>query len=358
MHNERTKSLATNSGTQGTLRSIVHQLYRLEFPDASASEKNGGQKSSRSTRRYPQAACVADFPLQPSPLASAIFLLPDQIVARSTLSLLPGDHVYDLDYSLHREHEAWHFISRHNVAIDPPDYTRGALNRTPSVCVAMVTVRRELDTYFEASVGSLLEGLTERERRALYLSVLFADTDPTVHPSWGQKWVDRLVDEAGSYNVSTEQLEHLRMLERQRNFYEKGVFDYLYALRTCQNVNASYTIIFEDDIILATGWFAKTLKSLAEINRVEQAQARTRPWLYLRLFYTETALGWSNANTAYRNMPLIFILLTASTFCFLLLLRRSPCFQLLHLDMLSILVISLLCAPAFTALVYMLGNTT
>ncbi|KAL4737065.1 hypothetical protein BDV11DRAFT_192638 [Aspergillus similis] len=268
------------------------------------------------------------------------------------------DHVYELDYSLYREREAWHFISRHNAAIEPPDYARSALNRTPSVCVAMVTVHRELDTYFEASVGSLLEGLTESERRALYFSVLFADTDPAVHPSWGQKWVNRLVDEAGSYNVSTEQLEHLRMLERQRNFYEKGVFDYLYALRTCQNVNASYTIIFEDDIILATGWFAKTLKSLAEINRVEldQAQARTRPWLYLRLFYTETALGWSDADAAYRNMPLIFTLLTASTFCFLLLLRRSPRFQLLHLDILSILVISLLCVPAFTALVYMVGK--
>ncbi|KAL2854257.1 hypothetical protein BJY01DRAFT_205776 [Aspergillus pseudoustus] len=88
----------------------------------------------------------------------------------------------------------------------------------------MVTVRRELDTYFEASVGSLLEGLSERERRALYLSVLFADTDPAVHPSWGQKWVDRLVDEAGSYNVPKGQLEHLRMLGKQRNFYEKGVW--------------------------------------------------------------------------------------------------------------------------------------
>ncbi|KAL2850072.1 hypothetical protein BJX68DRAFT_266866 [Aspergillus pseudodeflectus] len=88
------------------------------------------------------------------------------------------DHVYDLDYNLYREGEAWHFISQHNAAIDPPDYTIGALGRTPSVCVAMATVHRELDTSFEASVGSLLERLTERERRALYLSVLFADTDP------------------------------------------------------------------------------------------------------------------------------------------------------------------------------------
>ncbi|KAL4982604.1 hypothetical protein BDW68DRAFT_195196 [Aspergillus falconensis] len=225
-----------------------------------------------------QPAHTLKLRFQPPPLASAILLLPDQ-------------HVYDLDYSLYRESEAWHFISRHNAAIDLPDYTRGALGGTPSVCVAMVTVRRELDTYFEASVGSLLEGLTERERRALYLSVLFADTDPAVHPSSRQKWAGRLVDEAGSYNVSTGQLEHLRMLERQRNFHEKGVF---------------YTIVFEDDIILATGWFVKMLKY--------------------------------DADAAYRNMPFIFTILTASTFCFLLLIRRSPRFQLLHLDILSILM--------------------
>ena len=41
--------------------------------------------------------------------------------------------------------------------------------------------------------------------------------------------------------------------------------DYLYALRTCQQLNASYTIVFEDDIILAAGWFLRTLQALAKI---------------------------------------------------------------------------------------------
>ncbi|KAL6228795.1 hypothetical protein BDW75DRAFT_235643 [Aspergillus navahoensis] len=279
----------------------------------------------------PSSCARRDLSLQPPPLASLYSYCQTKFWRDPHSAFFQEDDVYDLDYSLYREREAWHFISRHNATVDPPDYTRGALGRTP-ICVAMVTVRRELDTYFEASVGSLLEGLTERERRALYLSVLFADTDPAVHPSWGQKWVGRLVDEAGTYNVSTGQLEHLRMLERQRNFYEKG------------NVNASYTIIFEDDIILPRG------------VELDQVQVRTRPWLYLRLFYTETALGWSDVDAAYRNMPLIVTMFMASTFCFLLLLRRSPRFQLLHLDILSILVISLLCVPEFTALVYMVGK--
>ncbi|OOF95835.1 hypothetical protein ASPCADRAFT_168543 [Aspergillus carbonarius ITEM 5010] len=283
------------------------------------------------------------------------------------------DHVYDLDYSLYRERESMHFLARHNAPTSPPENefyysyaknTSETENKPPAVCIAIVTVHRRQDTYFDASVGSLLKGLTEQERRAMYLTVLFADTDPMVHPSWGQKWVERLLDQARGYNVSAEQLEDLKMWEAERNFYKKGVFDYLYALRACQAVNAPYTLVFEDDIILATGWFARTLKSLAEINRREagpdqdysHAGEKRKPWLYLRLFYTETLLGWSNADFAYRNMPLIFLTLTASSFTVLHFLRRYHRFQRLHLDSLSILVISLFCIPAFTGLAYMMGK--
>ncbi|KAI3064685.1 CAZyme family GT109 [Aspergillus niger] len=260
-------------------------------------------------------------------------------------------HVYELDYSLHREREAWHFISQHNSGIDPPDYVKSG--STPSVCIAMVTVRRDSDHYFEASVGSLLEGLDERERQALYLSILFADTDPRVHPSWDQKWVGRLVDSADSYNVTEGQLQHLQDLEKEKNFYEKGVFDYIYALRACQEVNAPYTIIFEDDIIVATGWFSKTLKALSDISQRNQQPRNS--WIYLRLFYTETSLGWSDSDMAYTNMTLIFGLLMLSTFSSLSMLRHTR-FQRLHLDTLSIVVISMICVPAFTALVYMAGK--
>ena len=129
--------------------------------------------------------------------------------------------------------------------------------------------------------------------------------------------------------------------------------DYIYALRACQEVNAPYTIIFEDDIILATGWFSKTLKALSDISQRNQ-QPRD-PWIYLRLFYTETSLGWSDSDMAYRNMPLIFGLLMLSTFSSLSMLRHTR-FQRLHLDTLSIVVISMICVPAFTALVYMAGK--
>ncbi|KAA8649346.1 uncharacterized protein ATNIH1004_005247 [Aspergillus tanneri] len=215
-----------------------------------------------------------------------------------------------------------------------------------------VTVRRELDDYFDPSIGSLLEGLDPRERRALYLNVLFADTDPTRHPSWGQNWVDRLTDTSSSYNVSGEQLAHLQAIEKDKDFHEKGVYDYIYALRACQVTNAPYIAIFEDDIILAEGWMTKTLKALADINHIVQNKTS---WIYLRLFYTETALSWTSSDFAYRNMPLIFGLMMLLTIGCLLVLRRFPiCHS--YLDYPTVFVISLVCVPAFTALVYMMGK--
>lgn len=129
--------------------------------------------------------------------------------------------------------------------------------------------------------------------------------------------------------------------------------DYLYALRTCQQLNASYTIIFEDDIILATGWLSRTLKALAEIARLEKQLGK--PWIYLRLFYTETALSWTSSDFAYRNMPFVFGILMLSTLLCLVALRRTR-FKQFHLDIASIAIISMICMPAFTALVYMVGK--
>lgn len=129
--------------------------------------------------------------------------------------------VYNLKYSLYREREAQHFIMQHNSLREPTEPVKGAPN--PMLCASFVTVGRPSDNYFDPSIGSLLEGLDPRERRALYLRVLFADTDPAKHPSWDQKWVARLIDAANTYNVSSDQFHHLQMLEEDRNFYEKGV---------------------------------------------------------------------------------------------------------------------------------------
>jgi hypothetical protein len=93
----------------------------------------------------------------------------------------------------------------------------------PEICAAFVTVKRESKQYVDVAIGSLLEGLTEDEREMLYIHVLFANTDPTIHPSWGKSWLRGVVDSVESYVVSDEVLQHLRTLEMERNWREKGV---------------------------------------------------------------------------------------------------------------------------------------
>ncbi|PIG88626.1 hypothetical protein AARAC_000458 [Aspergillus arachidicola] len=132
-----------------------------------------------------------------------------------------GRNTYEWKYSLYREHEARRLIAGHNAPSDLPVYVKAGMD--PTICVLFVTVKRDGDYYFEASVGSLLEGLDPRERSALCLNILFADTDPSRNPSWVQKWTDRLADKTRSYEVSEEKFSHPQELEKARNIHEKGI---------------------------------------------------------------------------------------------------------------------------------------
>ncbi|RAL10646.1 uncharacterized protein BO97DRAFT_406889 [Aspergillus homomorphus CBS 101889] len=271
-------------------------------------------------------------------------------------------HVYEWRYSLYREHQGRRLITTHNTLSDnSPTYTKAGSD--PLVCASFLTVRRDED-YLEASVGSLLEGLDPLERRALFLNIIFVDTDPTLHPGWGQKWVHRLADHVGSYrNISIEQFRHLQELEKARNFYEKGVFDYIHALEACMTTNARYFAMFEDDIILADGWMAQTLKGLSDIARERQTQQgnnnnnnNKNPWLYLRLFFTETALSWTSSDFAYRNMGWVFVGASSLLLAALLTIRRSYPITHTYLDNPTIGVLSCISLPALIALIYMVGK--
>jgi uncharacterized membrane protein len=72
-------------------------------------------------------------------------------------------------------------------------------------------------------------------------------------------------------------------------------------------------------------------------------------------FYTETALSWKKSNFVCRNMPHVFEILILPGLIYLIFLRRSH-FTQFHLDPTSIVVISMVCIPAFTALVYMVNK--
>lgn len=128
--------------------------------------------------------------------------------------------------------------------------------------------------------------------------------------------------------------------------------DYIYALRSCQNTNAPYIAVFEDDIILAEGWMANTVKGLMDINHSPIKD----PWVYLRLFYTETSLSWTSSDFAYRNMPLIFFSGMIFVFTALMVARRFRLVGHSYLDYPVMGVICLVAVPAFIALTYMIGK--
>ncbi|CRG92867.1 Immunoglobulin A1 protease autotransporter [Talaromyces islandicus] len=282
-------------------------------------------------------------------------------------------NVYDWQYSLTREHEAHHFISHHKTIEQSGESNRPQSKEIlkssdePLVCAAFVTVKRDLDDYFEGSIGSMLEGLDSRERHALYLKVIFANTNPKKHPSWGQPWLDEVIDSVATYDVPESTFKELERLEAEEDFRAKGVFDYVNALNRCMETSAPFIGIFEDDVLFAEGWFARTLNGLMTLDDTLEFRGRnesddiasvvpTPPWLYLRLFYTETFLQWSEDDFAYRNMNMIFVLVMGIGLTISMLTRKIFPQSRSTLTYSTITVLCLVTIPAFTGLYFMIGK--
>ncbi len=228
-----------------------------------------------------------------------------------------------------------------------------------------MTVRRDSEAarfYMADALGSMLEGLDVRERAALNVSLLFGNLDPARHPDWGAPWVGALADRASGYTRLTD-LERagLQHAEDARDLQLKGVFDYLYVLERClEETNAPFIAVFEDDVIFAADWMARTMRGLQYLVRDYKPAEGAKDWLYLRLFYTETHLGWlTEGGWWYEHLPLTLAMAATATAVLLLAFRyvaRCGGSGPLRLDWPTIAVISLLVAPAFTMLVFMAGK--
>ncbi|KID75973.1 integral membrane protein, partial [Metarhizium brunneum ARSEF 3297] len=140
---------------------------------------------------------------------------------------------YEQKYSRHRRAEVQQFIEQYasaGAAHDAP--TRGESGAGRSLCVTFTSVRRQRIQYVETAVASALGNLLPQER---------ADA------------------------------EHLETLEDKREFAEKGVFDYIYALEACAQTDTPYIGILEDDVLLADGWLARALLGLRDISNCGKA---------------------------------------------------------------------------------------
>ncbi|KAK6002037.1 hypothetical protein QM012_002527 [Aureobasidium pullulans] len=251
--------------------------------------------------------------------------------------------VYDQGYSLVRSEEGLQFLSAASSRADESSLD-------PVICAGIVTVRRDPVQYLNKTIGSMLAGLTVEERSALHIRLLFAESEPQMHPDYHQRWLGQL-ESAETYVITGESLEHLRELEKARNFFEKGVFDYIYMLNQCvEHTSAPFVAIFEDDIIFADGWLSKTVKGLTELQK-------STTWLYLRLFYTETSLRWRNEQDFWFRYLWLTVVLAALMFAALAsILRRTykPLRSILTNH--TIVTMAVVAMPAFTILYFMIGK--
>jgi hypothetical protein len=203
---------------------------------------------------------------------------------------------YKPRYSAVRREQAAAFISHANE--QDYQWTKAQLGER-RLCVGISSAATRGPEYLESAVGSLLEGLTEDERRDMYFVVFVPHANPTAHKAFGSTWLSALTDHILTYNVSSpEEMQHVQTMETESGSEasEKGLFDYRYLLEYCAKQQAPYVAIFEDDIVAAHGWFHRTVAALEEAEKLSATQYAADSFLYLRLFYTEEFHGWNSEN--------------------------------------------------------------
>lgn len=206
----------------------------------------------------------------------------------------------------------------------------------------------------QQAVSSALANLRPAEREDIDLRVYVANTQPEVHPAW-QSWLDNVIDEpfAASGSVPTPLWDRLLRLEGEEDFKNKGRLDYTVALERCwANSSAPYVAIFEGDILLAEGWFARTMTGLLNISKL----AVQVDWLDLRLFGADVSIGWASRKLLGNNVLWISIGVALPTLGILIILRRQSQPVKPYLSNASLVVICCLAIPAFVILFFQAGK--
>ncbi|KAI9725188.1 MAG: hypothetical protein M1828_003369 [Chrysothrix sp. TS-e1954] len=277
---------------------------------------------------------------------------------------------YERKYSVQREAEAHDFLAE--VEADEKATTKQASD--PLVCASFVTVGREGVTtpYIYQAISSALANMTSSEREQLHLAVLFADADPHSNSEMNSTLLKSLVDTVYSTaDVAPSDLQlHIAQLALQHETDEKGTLDYTVALQYClEKTNAPWLAVFEDDILFADGWLARTVHGLRTVERTvhethtpevsQKPPGETRGWLLLRLFNQERSTGWvSRAVGGNHELP-ISLGIAAGALPLLILLRRKGHYTLrTHLDNPTLALIIILFIPVLVVLFFQAGKAS
>ena len=260
-----------------------------------------------------------------------------------------GRQGYDRSYSLHRERESLKYIE----SVNRTDAPKPAAITHPSMCIGVATVKRPTqEQYVRATIGSILEGLSDTERNEIHLITFIASTDPSLHPIYNEPWLTAVSNQILTYKVPEEDMTQLHFFEDNNVPRNKSMYDYGYLLENCLNTNADWVAIIEDDAIARAGWY--NLASIA--LRSIQEQAPQGSWLYLRIFYTEIFFGYLQEHWFHylsASMALFSLLLSIT-----IGLRSRLPFLRQHLSNFDIGVLCCCCLPAFIGLYFMAGYVT
>lgn len=255
---------------------------------------------------------------------------------------------YERIYSAVRLKEADAFIE--SAGLLPP----GPISTQPPVmCVGVATVVRRGDQYVRRTIGSLLDGLTDEERRSIYLNILIGHTEPSKHPISTEKWINTLPNKVLEYKK--EDVARVQNWEEGGWYRNKTIFDYTYLLNDCYATGARYIAMLEDDTLAVDGWYPRVLEALKNVEQKMERRTGVE-WLYLRLFYVEDLFGW---NSEYWPTYLFWSFVTwAIITCSLFASRSRWRFIQPFLSNTAMLVISGVCIPALIGLFFASGRNS
>jgi hypothetical protein len=253
---------------------------------------------------------------------------------------------YQRRYSTIRIEEAADFIARSTKE-------QAKASSDPSICVGIATVQRDDAKYFDLLVGSLLDGLSDAERRDILLLPFIANIDPHTHYAFNESWLFDLADEVLTYeNVLKKDKARMRYQETPKGHEKKALFDYSYMLRKCLGSGAPYILMLEDDTIAANSWYRRTKAALMDMESRPELPSS----IYLRLFYNTRIQGWNSEFWPhYLFWSVVFEVLLTSV---LWLLHRSNAAAGRFLTPRTTLTILFICSPACVALYFAAGRLT
>ncbi|MCJ1247690.1 hypothetical protein MMC30_004905 [Trapelia coarctata] len=266
-----------------------------------------------------------------------------------TSSFFDPVHGYDKIYSVTREKQAAAYIDSANTL--DGGHTPSA---EPKLCLGVATVSRPDKQYIRSTIGSLLEGLSAKDRRSIHFILFIAHTDQKVHPIYGEKWVETLPDTFLGYDVNDTVLSQIKHWEEAKDYRAKGLYDYAYLLQKCYDTGAPYVAMVEGDVIAVEGWYPRAIAAAETVEDQSPWGEEANSWLYIRMFYTEAYLGWNSEEwPRYLGGSLLVLLILATS-----LIGVRACSKILQRDLsnISLAVILFVFLPAFILLYFFAGR--